>query len=180
MKCKCKKEFTPKKRNGVNVSKLCDTCFRKKEREKAHKAREREKLRKAKKREKKRETNKYWGAKCWKLFSAILKAQSADWYGNARCYTCDAYKPISELQAGHCFHRGRGGWRRIDFWAKHIHLQCQRCNLVEGGALPIFTAKLIKAHGWEFYEKLRKGAVEPAMTVQELKDLHDKLSRLQG
>ena len=45
-----------------------------------------------------------------------------------------------------------------------------------GGAIPIFTANLIRDEGWEYYEELKAGR-DKSMTVEELKILFNKLSK---
>lgn len=151
---------------------LCYGCWRTKEREKREAKAKARLLRKAKSREKKRETNKWWGKKCWQAFVAKLKIERTNFQGYLTCYTCGQVKEAKEMQGGHCFHRGRGPWRKIDFDPKHIQFQDAGCNINGGGKIPIFTAKLIQEHGWEYYEELRKGAVAPGMTVEELKELY--------
>lgn len=176
MKCKCGKQFKEYKRNGVRISKFCLDCRKAKEKKAREKAKVlKKKARARKKREAKRETNAYWGKKCWKVFTQKMKQEQTDFRGYLTCYTCNIRKLAKEMDMGHCFHRGRGGWREIDFWAEHIHAQCKFCNINGGSSIPIFTANLIRDYGQEFFDKLKKGAVAPAMSVKKLKELYKTL-----
>jgi len=177
IKCKtCHKQFREYKRNGIILSRYCLDCRNKKalkEKKRIKKLKLAE--RKKKKREAKQNTNKYWGKKCWIAFTKFLKKERANFQGYAQCYTCGKQFKIKQLQCGHCFHRGRGGWRAIDFNPQHIQLQCPACNINGGGKIPIFTANLIRDFGWEFYQELERGAVKPALSVDELKEIYKSL-----
>ena len=164
----CKK--CPKPRYA-NLS-LCYTDWRIREREKRAKKKEAALLRKALSRAKKQNTNQKLGKKCWRLFINKLKQEQTNFQGYLTCYTCGQVKDAKEMQGGHCFHRGRGAWRRIDFDPQHIHFQCTGCNINGGGKIPIFTANLIRDFGWEYYEKLKQGAVAGGMSVEELQELY--------
>jgi len=78
MKCKtCDKQFEPIKINGLNTSRFCKNCQRKKAKEKSEKA-------KLKKREKKENSYKNFEKKADDLWR---KRVNEDWYGKcALCY----------------------------------------------------------------------------------------------
>lgn len=110
----------------------------------------------------------YWSDKAWSAFAKWLK-KDKEYF---TCYTCHKTLPIEQAQAGHCFHRGNQRYRAIDFDPKHIKLQCGGCNCFSTGQTNIFQARLTRELGIEEVEKMIwRRANEPALTIEELKDL---------
>lgn len=153
--------------------KLCYACLRGGEKAKRQEKLQRQLERKARLKEKK-QNNQWWGKKVWRLFVNQLKKEQATFSGYITCYTCTKTLPKEEMQGGHCFHRGRGAWRRIDFDPRHIHFQCSGCNINGGGKIPIFTANLIRDYGWPYYEELKVGSMSGGLSVEQLKELFEK------
>lgn len=142
---------------------------------KAKERKVKEKAKKEKKKEKKANSYKVVSKKAWNTFARWLKISQMSFQGYFTCYTCGKTLPIAEAQAGHCFHRGRQNYRAIDFDPKHIRLQCGGCNCFSTGQTNIFQAKLTRELGIEEVEKMIwRRANEPALTIEELKDLINK------
>ena len=165
----CKKCLTGKRYANLTI---CFNCHCKAQKEKRIEKLAKELERKKKRKEKKQNTNQKLGKKCWRLFINKLKIEQTNFQGYLTCYTCGKVDEAKAMQGGHCFHRGRGAWRKIDFDPQHIHFQCSGCNINGGGVIPIFTANLIRDFGWEYYEKLKQGARAGGMTVEELQELY--------
>lgn len=74
-----------------------------------------------------------------RLFSIYIRNRGAN-YGYNHCYTCGAYLPIDELQAGHFIRRGYFGvrWHPLNVWS-----QCNYCNVDLGGNLTKYENKLV-------------------------------------
>lgn len=82
--------------------------------------------------EKKRGDNRtditYWKEKCWKEFSMFIRLRDSKLQnreGMVKCCTCEAIKPIKEMQAGH-FIPGRNNSILLEETC--CHAQCYRCN----------------------------------------------------
>jgi hypothetical protein len=89
--------------------------------------------------------------KAWKLCSEYVRRKDADAGGFCGCYTCGA--PIHwklEAQAGHAI-GGRNNAVLLD--VEILRPQCVACNVFRRGNYPIFTAKLIREHGLEWFEE---------------------------
>lgn len=94
--------------------------------------------------------------KCWKLFSEYVRRRDADEGGTTYCYTCEL--PIHwkyEAQAGHAI---PGRHNAVLFDPEIVKPQCQRCNIWSGGMYHVFTTKLIKENGMDWWEKKLEGA----------------------
>ena len=87
---------------------------------------------------------------CWKAFSRFVRSRAADYAGYAQCYTCGYLAPWKELQAGHAI-PGRHG--AVLFDLDVVRPQCVRCNVFMRGNYPVFTAKLIKENGMDWWER---------------------------
>ena len=89
--------------------------------------------------------------KAWKLLSEYIRRKDADEGGTTNCYTCDL--PIHwkyEAQAGHAI---GGRHNAVLFDVEILRPQCVACNVFRRGNYPIFTTKLIKENGMEWWEK---------------------------
>jgi hypothetical protein len=94
--------------------------------------------------------------KAWKLCSEYVRRLYADEGGFCGCYTCGA--PIHwkhEAQAGHAI-GGRTNSVLLDL--DILRPQCVACNVFRRGNYPVFTAKLIREHGLEWFEAKLAGA----------------------
>jgi hypothetical protein len=89
-------------------------------------------------------------AKCWRLFSEYIRRKDADEGGTERCYTCGELAHWKELQAGHAI----GGRHNAVLLDEEIcRPQCVRCNVFLRGNYPVFTSRLIRERGLEWFEK---------------------------
>jgi hypothetical protein len=79
--------------------------------------------------------------KAWTAWSRKIRKDASDWREYARCYTCDAYKPYKELQAGHFLHSV------LDYDPRNIHPQCTKCNHFQNGKLAVYATRLVKEYG---------------------------------
>jgi hypothetical protein len=93
--------------------------------------------------------------KCWKEFSEYIRLRDADEGGTTRCYTCSRPLFWKEAQCGHAI---GGRHMAVLFDADICRPQCYRCNVPMRGNYPIFTAKLIREHGLEWFEKKLEGS----------------------
>lgn len=77
-----------------------------------------------------------------RVFSLYIRNRGAT-YGYNHCYTCPAYLPIEELQAGHFIRRGYTNvrWHQLNVWP-----QCNHCNVDLRGNLTKYESKLIANH----------------------------------
>lgn len=100
---------------------------------------------------KKKPTLKSLKNKAWKVVSEYVRRRHADEGGFTSCYTCGS--PIHwkyEAQAGHSI-PGRSNAVLLD--VDICRAQCRRCNVFMGGRYEIFTAKLIRENGLEWFEE---------------------------
>jgi hypothetical protein len=104
---------------------------------------------------KKKQSLKTLKTKCWKLFSEWVRRKDADEGGSERCYTCSRPFHWKELQCGHAI-GGRHNAVLLD--ADICRPQCVHCNVFSRGNYPIFTAKLIREHGLEWFEEKLAGS----------------------
>ena len=78
-----------------------------------------------------------------------------------QCYTCGALMFWKESQAGHAI----GGRHNAVLLDEEIcRPQCVRCNVFMRGQYPIFTAKLIRENGLDWFE----GKLQNARQVLKL------------
>ena len=108
--------------------------------------------------------------KAWKLCSEYVRRKDADAGGFVGCYTCGA--PLHwklEAQAGHAI-GGRNNAVLLD--VDILRPQCVACNVFRRGNYPIFTAKLIRENGLEWFEqKLIKARQAVKYTRSDLEAL---------
>lgn len=103
----------------------------------------------------KKPTLKSLKAKAWKLFSEYIRRSYADEGGTVECYTCGKLLHWKESHAGHAI-PGRHNAVLLD--AEIVRPQCPRDNLFMGGRYEIFTAKLIRENGLEWFERKLQAA----------------------
>lgn len=98
---------------------------------------------------KKKPTLKAMKSRAWKLFSEFVRRKHSDEGGTGRCYTCGELAHWKELQCGHAI----GGRHNAVLLDEEIcRPQCIRCNVFMRGQYPIFTSKLIRENGLEWFE----------------------------
>jgi hypothetical protein len=93
--------------------------------------------------------------KGWKLFSQWIRRKDADEGGTVECFTCGKRMHWSEAHAGHAL-PGRHNAVLLD--PEIVRVQCPVCNIWKGGNYPVFTAKLIREKGLEWFEGKLEGA----------------------
>jgi hypothetical protein len=94
-------------------------------------------------------------ARCWKLFSEYVRRKHSDEGGTAQCYTCGELAYWRDLQCGHAI----GGRHNAVLFDEEIcRPQCVRDNVFLRGNYPIFTTRLIKENGMEWWEAKLAGA----------------------
>lgn len=73
------------------------------------------------------------------VFSIHIRNRGATYEYN-HCFTCGAYLPVYELQAGHFIGRRyvKVRWHPVNVWS-----QCHRCNVELGGNLKVYEKKLV-------------------------------------
>lgn len=117
-----------------------------------------------------------------KTFSELVrKSETPTSYGH--CVSCGAYKPYSELDAGHFINRGSHSVR----WHRdNVHIQCRSCNRFQEGNAVGYTLYMIDRYGREYVEYLQglskqtahftdsEGELMLAEMKRELNGLKDK------
>lgn len=107
-------------------------------------------------------------AKAWKIFSEYIRRRDADVGGTNRCYTCGTLMFWKESQAGHAI-PGRTNAVLLD--ADICRPQCVGCNVFRRGRYEIFTTKLIKENGMEWWErKLEEARLVVKLTRSDFED----------
>jgi hypothetical protein len=108
-------------------------------------------------------------AKAWALFSEWVRRKDADEGGTVACYTCGKLMFWKEAHAGHAI-PGRHNAVLLD--EDIVRPQCPRDNIFMGGRYEIFTAKLIRENGLEWFENKLAGARQVVKyTRSDLEDL---------
>ena len=112
---------------------------------------------------------KGWINKADSVFSKYIRLSYSDGRGNCRCFTCDAVKPISEIDCGHFVSRQHKSTRWLE---KNCHPQCRFCNRYNEGRKDVYAVKLIEKYGpnilLELQEEKNKIAHPNASDLQEL------------
>lgn len=109
------------------------------------------------------------------VFSLYVRNRGAS-YGYNHCYTCGAYLPVEELQAGHFIRRGYQNvrWHPVNVWP-----QCNHCNVDLGGNLKIYERKLANMFGEIIIDALWDLAnTNDGLTDYEIKDIIVKYKSL--
>lgn len=88
--------------------------------------------------------------KAWKLVSEWVRRSHADEGGTVECVTCGKLMHWKESHAGHAI-PGRHNAVLLD--TEIIRPQCPVDNIWKGGRYEIFTTRLIKENGMEWWEK---------------------------
>jgi hypothetical protein len=89
------------------------------------------------------------------VFSEYVRRRHADHDGYVRCYTSGVVAHWTELQCGHAI----GGRNNAVLFDDEIcRPQTVAENVFKRGNYPVFTAKLIREHGLEWFEAKLIGA----------------------
>jgi len=122
---------------------------------------------------------KKWSKKTWTAFSLYIRTKYVNFQGYVQCYTCEKWFPLKETQAGHCFHKGNGAYKALDFDENHIKPQCGGCNVFTGGSVNKFQHKLTQELGLTGVEEMiKRRATEKALTVEELQFIYEQYTKL--
>lgn len=113
------------------------------------------------------------------IFSLWLRSKDSV-NGVARCVTCGARKPVSELQAGHYISRVHLATRWLP---ENCAVQCGTCNVLRRGNYGEFTLYMIRTYGLDHIQKLvdlkRKQVKYTRMDLQAMIDEYqEKLEAL--
>jgi hypothetical protein len=107
-----------------------------------------------------------------RVFSLYVRNRGAR-FGYNHCYTCSAYLPVEELQAGHFINRRffNVRWHPLNVWP-----QCNTCNVEKHGNLVKFKAKLIAQYTEEAIDALYDLSHENngGLDDYEIKEIIDK------
>lgn len=85
----------------------------------------------------------------WQACSLYIRQFYADHKGYCVCFTCGKSSHFREMDAGHAI---PGRHNQVLFDTDIIRVQCKICNIWKGGNLHIFSTRLIKEHGLEWWE----------------------------
>jgi len=85
------------------------------------------------------------------IFSQYIRKKSADWRGDAGCYTCCKRFHWKQLQCGHFLKRGNMSTR---FDEDNCRVQCASCNVWNEGNYKKYTEKLKRELGDERFNAL--------------------------
>ena len=109
----------------------------------------------------------------WQLLSKIVRSKYSE-NGYGRCYTCTSVHPVSELQAGHAI---GGRHNAVLFDEEILRSQCVRCNVFMRGNYPVFSARLVREHGIEWWESKLKYSQE--IKIYKRSDLEELIESYQ-
>ena len=111
--------------------------------------------------------------KAWTLFSQYVRRKDADEGGTVSCYTCEKLLHWKEAHAGHGI---PGRHNAVLFDLDIVKPQCPRDNIFLGGRYEVFTTKLIKENGMDWWEKKLAGAREVVkLTRADLESLIEQM-----
>jgi hypothetical protein len=118
---------------------------------------------------KKKKTLRQLKATAWKIFSEYVRRKYADSDGYAYCFTSGVRAHWKELQCGHAI----GGRHNAVLFDEDIcRPQSVRDNVFLRGNYPVFTTKLIKENGMDWWEEKLAGARQVVkFTREDLEDL---------
>lgn len=106
------------------------------------------------------------------IFSKHIRSRGST-HGYNHCFTCGAYLPVSELQAGHFIPRRylNVRWHPVNVWP-----QCNTCNVDKLGNLKVYERKLIAKFGPLICEALWDVARENngGLSDNEIQEIVDK------
>jgi len=85
----------------------------------------------------------------WDLVSEFVRRKDADHNGYVPCYTCGTVRHWKEQQAGHAI---PGRHNAVLYDLDILRPQDVACNIFGNGRQHIFSTKLIKEHGMEWWD----------------------------
>lgn len=110
--------------------------------------------------------------KAWSLFSHFVRISETDRNGLVECYTCGDVMYWKAMQAGHAI---PGRHNAVLYDEEIVKVQCVACNIFKRGNYPIFTTRLIKTHGMEWWEaKLANSRKTVKYTRTDIQGIIDK------
>ena len=97
--------------------------------------------------------------KCWRLFSELIRRQSADEHGYVKCVSCGVVRLWAGegIHAGHYVHGGKGGkGNAVSYDVRNIHCQCTHCNYFGGkDAAHGYSKFMFKTYGPDILDELK-------------------------
>jgi hypothetical protein len=93
--------------------------------------------------------------KAWDACSRYIRRCYSDHRGWTVCYTCGASGDWRTMDAGHAI---PGRTNAVLYDTDIIRCQCKICNIYKRGQHHIFTAKLIRENGLEWWERKLQGS----------------------
>ena len=105
------------------------------------------------------------------VFSRYIRTKYSK-NGYVACFTCNAIKPIAEMQNGHYVSRT---YNSLRFSELNCHPQCPGCNVFKHGNMDEYARALVKKYGPDILETLAKEKRKiKQFTVQEFVNLTRK------
>jgi len=90
--------------------------------------------------------------KLWKVFSIYIRNKGSH-NGANRCYTCNMFEDIKNLDAGHYIKRQ---YNATKYDERNVKPQCRKCNRFMGGNQDEFAIHLEKDYGEGILQDLDK------------------------
>lgn len=166
-----------KRKRYINLS-FCFFCYKQREMQKREEKKQRKKERHLNSKTYQKSEYKRLSKQAWHLFSLYVRTKVIDFQGFTYCYTCGIRKHYSELQAGHCFHKGSGRYKALDFDERNIKQQCIFCNKFKHGMGAEFVLKLVQEYGIEVVEEMkRRRQNEMPLSNDDLKEIINKFKK---
>lgn len=86
----------------------------------------------------------------WRLLSELIRRREAGHDGGVICYTCGKWMHWKQAQAAHAI---PGRHAAVLLNEDVIRVCCYRCNIALHGNYTVFTTKLIKVKGMEWWDQ---------------------------
>lgn len=104
-----------------------------------------------------------------------VKKRDQDWREKAFCISCEVYRPVGELQAGHYYSRIHDFTTGLGACEENVHLQCVPCNHYKRGNPQGFGHGLVQNYGVSILSKLEEAKKTPKKwKMKELVELLEK------
>lgn len=92
--------------------------------------------------------------------------------GYAECISCNVYRPVEEMDAGHYYRRGHDWSTKLGDDFRNVNLQCVPCNSFKRGNLQGYAVGLLKKYGKDVIMELEnKKNTEKYWKLKELNNL---------
>lgn len=116
----------------------------------------------------------YWKKATWKVFSKWIRTRD-----NWTCFTCHTKYPPEEGWKMHAGHFNSRLHSATMFHEMNVNAQCYACNIIKKGNAGEYAFRLIEKYGKDKFDELVKlGRTHKQFTVEELKDLLKKYTKL--